>query len=76
MATDEDAAEAGFMALEGVQTVLSISRSQAYGLVRSGALRAIQVGGRGQWRAERRELQAYIHRCYEQTAPIVAQENI
>lgn len=62
-----------FMTLEGVQEVLSISRSQAYALVRSGELRAIQVGGRGQWRVEQSELEAYIQRAYEETARGIAQ---
>ncbi|MGO3180742.1 helix-turn-helix domain-containing protein [Corynebacterium variabile] len=56
------------MPLEGVQEVLSISRSQAYALVRSGELRAIRVGGRGQWRVEEAELEAYIERAYAATA--------
>ncbi|WP_141270517.1 helix-turn-helix domain-containing protein [Kocuria varians] len=51
-----------------------ISRSQAYVLVRSGELRAIQVGGRGQWRVEHAELEAYIQRCYEETAALIARE--
>lgn len=63
-----------FMPLEGVQAILSISRSQAYALVRSGELRAIQVGGRGQWRVEHAELEAYIQRCYEETAALIARE--
>ena len=53
-----------FMPLEGVQEVLSISRSQAYALVRSGELRAIRVGGRNQWRVSEAELEAYIERQY------------
>jgi hypothetical protein len=40
--------------------------------VRSGSLRAIKVGGRGQWRVESTELEAYIGRCYEETAQLVA----
>ncbi|MEE1619718.1 helix-turn-helix domain-containing protein [Brachybacterium sp. J153] len=55
------------MTLEDVQEVLLISRSQAYALVRSGDLRAIQVGGRNQWRVEHAELEAYIERAYKQT---------
>ncbi|GED00304.1 hypothetical protein KVA01_24580 [Kocuria varians] len=43
-------------------------------LVRSGELRAIQVGGRGQWRVEHAELEAYIQRCYEETAALIARE--
>lgn len=57
-----------FMPLEGVQEVLNISKAQAYALVRSGELRAIQVGGRGQWRVEEAELEAYIERAYAATA--------
>lgn len=32
--------------------------------MRFGDLRAIQVGGRGRWRVERPELEAYIEGCY------------
>lgn len=39
-----------FVPLEHVQQELSISYLQALQLVRSGELRAIQVGGRKQWR--------------------------
>ena len=53
-----------FVPLEAVEDALSISRSQAYALVRSGDLRAIRVGGRGQWRVEVTELDAYIERAY------------
>lgn len=54
-----------FMTLEDVQSVLSISSSQAYALVRSGTLRAIKIGGRGQWRIEERELEAFIQGAYQ-----------
>lgn len=47
--------------------MFSISRSQAYALVRSGDLRAIKVGGRGQWRIELTEIDAFIERAYEET---------
>ena len=63
-----------FLTLEDVQTILAISRSQAYALVRSGALRAIRVGGRGQWRIESEELEAYIQRAYAETAEAIAQD--
>ncbi|MDO5662845.1 MAG: helix-turn-helix domain-containing protein, partial [Brachybacterium sp.] len=58
---------ARFVPLSDVAEMLSISASQAYSLVRSGELRAIKVGGRGQWRVELTELEAYIERGYEQT---------
>ncbi len=56
-----------FLTLADVQEVLNISAPQAYSLVRSGELPAIQVGGRGQWRVESVELENYIARQYQAT---------
>lgn len=56
-----------FLTLADVTEVLNISSTQAYALVRSGELPAIQVGGRGQWRVEASELEAYIQRRYAET---------
>jgi excisionase family DNA binding protein len=60
-----------FLQLSDVAEVLNISSSQTYALVRSGELPAIKIGGRGQWRVERSELEAYIQRAYEQTRAFV-----
>ncbi len=62
-----------FLTLTDVAEVLNISSAQAYALVRSGDLPAIKVGGRGQWRVERSELEGYIGRMYTQTAEFVAE---
>lgn len=62
-----------FVPLEYVMDELSISKSQAYALVRTGDLRAIQVGGRGQWRVSLDEIEAYIDRCYQDTAAATAE---
>ncbi|MHA7134583.1 helix-turn-helix domain-containing protein [Oerskovia turbata] len=56
-----------FLTLADVTEELNISAAQAYALVRSGDLPAIQVGGRGQWRVEASELEGYIQRMYAQT---------
>jgi len=56
-----------FLTLADVTEVLNISSTQAYALVRSGELPAIQVGGRGQWRVEASELEAYIQHRYAET---------
>jgi excisionase family DNA binding protein len=61
-----------FLQLSDVAEILNISSSQTYALVRSGELPAIKIGGRGQWRVERNELEAYIQRAYEQTRAFVA----
>lgn len=57
-----------FVPLEHVMEELTVSKSQAYALVRSGDLKAIRVGGRGQWRVDLRELEAYIERAYAAAA--------
>ena len=62
-----------FLTLADVAETLTISAAQAYALVRSGDLRAIKVGGRGQWRVERTELEAYIERAYQATDEFVRQ---
>lgn len=67
------AEQSRFIALSDLAEILSISASQAYALVRRGDLRAIKVGGRGQWRVERSELEAYIARLYEESARYVAE---
>lgn len=59
-----------FLTLADVTEILNISSQQAYALVRSGELPAMQVGGQGkagQWRVEVDQLEAYIARMYSQT---------
>lgn len=62
-----------FLHLADVAEVLNISAAQAYALVRSGELPAIKVGGRGQWRVEREELETYIKRAYQETRQFVTE---
>ena len=57
-----------FLQLADVAEILNISASQTYALVRNKELPAIKIGGRGQWRVERSQLEAYIERCYKETA--------
>ena len=56
-----------FLTLADVSEILNISAPQAYALVRSGDLPAIQIGGRLQWRVEATELEKYIERMYAET---------
>ena len=56
-----------FLTLADVTEILNISAAQAYALVRSGELPAIQIGGRLQWRVEAAQLEAYIERMYAET---------
>jgi excisionase family DNA binding protein len=61
-----------FLTLTDVAEVLNISASQTYALVRNNELKAIKVGGRGQWRVEREQLESYIARMYNQTEQFIA----
>lgn len=63
--------EQRFLQLSDVAEILNISASQTYALVRNNELRAIKIGGRGQWRVERRELEAYIERAYSETEAFI-----
>ncbi|MBN9606142.1 MAG: helix-turn-helix domain-containing protein [Actinomycetales bacterium] len=57
-----------FLTLADVADVLAISARQAYGLVRSGELPAIQVGARGAWRVEQSVLEGYIQDKYDEAS--------
>lgn len=60
-----------FLQLADVAEILNISGAQVYALVRRGDLRALKIGGRGQWRVEASELEAYIQRAYDDAARFV-----
>jgi excisionase family DNA binding protein len=60
-----------FLQLADVAEILNTSSAQVYALVRRGDLPAIKIGGRGQWRVETSQLEAYIERAYAQTKEFV-----
>lgn len=66
------AATPRFLTLADVAEILNTSSAQVYALVRRDELRAIKIGGRGQWRVEVNELESYIERAYAQTREFVA----
>lgn len=54
-----------FMRLDDVAEELGVTVSLVRGLVKTGELPAIQVGGRGMWRIEREDFEQYIQRQRE-----------
>jgi excisionase family DNA binding protein len=60
-----------FLTLADVAEVLNTSSAQVYALVRRGDLSAIKIGGRGQWRVESAQLEAYIERMYAEARDFV-----
>jgi excisionase family DNA binding protein len=56
-----------FLTLSDVAEVLNTSLAQVTALVRRQELRALKLGGRGQWRVETSELESFIKRMYAET---------
>jgi len=65
-----------FLTLADVQEELNVSAAQAYALVRTGELKAMKIGGRGEWRVAADDLDAYIARMYEQTAEQIREQQV
>lgn len=64
-----------FLTLPDVAEVLNVTVRQVYALVRTGDLRGIQIGGRGQWRIENSELEDYIARQYARADAALSEES-
>ena len=60
-----------FLTLADVAELLSTSSAQVYALVRRGDLKAIKIGGRGQWRIAVADYEAYVARLYQETEKFV-----
>lgn len=58
---------ARFLTIDDLCEVLVIEKPQAYALLRRGDIRGLKLGGRGEWRIEASELEAYIQRSYKET---------
>ncbi|ORC18859.1 MULTISPECIES: helix-turn-helix domain-containing protein [Rothia] len=68
--------EQRFLTLTDVGEILNISPSQTRALVRSGELKAIQIGGRNQWRVEKAMLEEYIAERYAITQEVIKSEQV
>jgi len=55
-----------FLLLADVAEILNTSVAQVYALVRRKELKAMKIGGRGQWRVQASDLEDYIQRMYDQ----------
>lgn len=66
--TDEPEKRLRFMTIEQTAEALNVKASLIRGLIKTGELRAIQVGGRGVWRIGAQDLEDYIDEAYRRTA--------
>ena len=61
-----------FLTIAQFAAELNVTESQAYALVRTGQIRAIKVGGRGQWRLERSVIEEFIAGAYKDAGAYVS----
>lgn len=61
-----------FLTIEQAAEELNVKQSLIRGLIRTGELRAIQIGGRGQWRIGRQDIEDYVTAAYRRTEERIA----
>lgn len=61
-----------FLTVEQAAEELNVSPSQIRALLKTGELRAIQVGGRGVWRIGAKDIEDFIAEAYRRTAERIA----
>ena len=61
-----------FLTIEQAAEELNVKQSLIRGLIKTGELRAIQIGGRGQWRIGRQDIEDYVAEAYRRTAERIA----
>lgn len=60
-----------FLTLDQVAEELASTKAQVYALVRRKELRAIKLGGRGQWRVARADLETFLEQAYADTVRFI-----
>jgi excisionase family DNA binding protein len=61
-----------FLTIEQAADELNVKASLVRGLIKTGELRGIQVGGRGVWRIGANDIEDYIAEAYRRTAERIA----
>lgn len=61
-----------FLTIEQVAQELNVGEPLVRAILKSGALRGIQVGARGAWRVGLADVETYIEKAYQRTAAKVA----
>lgn len=61
-----------FLTIEQAAEELNVKPPLIRALLRTGELRAIQIGGRGQWRIGCQDIEDYIDDAYRRTAERIA----
>lgn len=72
----EESAQPRFLTPTQVADELNVKPNQVHALIKAGELRALQIGGRGLWRIDRKDLEDYISEAYRRTAERIAARDI
>lgn len=64
----DQTAQRRFLTIEQAAEELNVKASLIRGLIKTGQLRALQVGSRGMWRIGRQDVEDYIADAYTRTA--------
>lgn len=65
-----------FLTMEQVAEELNVGLPLVRGLLKSGELRGMQVGGRGVWRVGAQDLEDYIEQAYRVTSERIAKGEV
>ncbi|BCW69980.1 helix-turn-helix domain-containing protein [Arthrobacter sp. NicSoilB8] len=57
-----------FLTIDQVAEELAVGAPTVRQLLKTGELRALQIGGRGMWRVAAKDLEDYVERAYRVTA--------
>ena len=72
VASDAQPTPLRFLTVQQVADELVTKQSTIRGLIQSGELPAIQIGGRGAWRVERTKFEEYIAAAYDRVRADIA----
>lgn len=61
-----------FLTIEQAADELNVKVSLIRNLIKTGEMRALQVGGRGVWRIGRQDIEDYVTEAYRRTAERIA----
>lgn len=68
----DETAQHRFLTVEQAAGELNVKSSLIRGLIKTGELRAIQIGGRGLWRIGRQDIEDYVTNAYRRTSERIA----
>ncbi|UVJ38049.1 excisionase family DNA-binding protein [Arthrobacter sp. CJ23] len=70
--SDQKPQPSRFLTVDQAAEYLNVGRPLVRGLLKSGELRGVQIGGRNTWRTSLDDIHAYLDEAYRKTAARIA----